>query len=75
MAQKNTRVRVRHSVLMVTCASMLGAFPLLLAQGPPTRAKFIRITETADVDGTPAWVIQNLRHYRGRDQAQATSSR
>jgi len=30
----------------------------------PGARRFIRITETADAQGSPAWVIQNLRVYR-----------
>ena len=30
----------------------------------PVNAKFVRITQTATVDGAPAWSIQRLRLYR-----------
>ena len=29
----------------------------------PVRAKFVRVTQTASVDGAPLWSIQRLRVY------------
>ena len=38
--------------------------PLTTAAFRPTRAKFVRITQTADAPGAPPWVVQNLRVFR-----------
>jgi hypothetical protein len=37
--------------------------PLTVASLTPTKARFIRITQTASMPDAPAWVIQNLRVY------------
>ena len=37
--------------------------PLTVAALRPTRARYLRITQTGSVAGAPAWVIQNLRIY------------
>jgi hypothetical protein len=37
--------------------------PLTTAAFRPTRAKFVRITQTADVADAPPWVVQNLRVF------------
>ncbi len=38
--------------------------PLTTAAFRPTRAKVVRITQTADAPGEPPWVVQNLRLFR-----------
>jgi hypothetical protein len=38
--------------------------PLTTAAFTPTRARYVRITQTGDATGAPAWVVQNLRIYR-----------
>ena len=38
--------------------------PLTTAAFRPTRARFVRITQTADAGGEPPWVVQNLRVFR-----------
>ena len=38
--------------------------PLTVVSLNPTRAKFIRITQTGSMPDAPAWVIQNLRVYQ-----------
>jgi mono/diheme cytochrome c family protein len=38
--------------------------PLTTAAFRPTRAKFVRITQTADVADAPPWVVQNVRVFR-----------
>jgi mono/diheme cytochrome c family protein len=40
--------------------------PLTIAAFTPVRAKFIRITQTANAAGAPPWVIQNLRVFQAR---------
>ena len=42
--------------------------PLTTAPFKPVRAKYVRITQTGDVTGAPAWVVQNLRIYRSAAQ-------
>ena len=37
----------------------------------PVQAKFVRITQTASVDGAPPWSIQRLRIYRAIGEAGA----
>jgi F5/8 type C domain-containing protein len=38
--------------------------PLTVVSLNPTRARFIRITQTGSMSDAPAWVIQNLRVYQ-----------
>ena len=38
--------------------------PLTTAAFAPTRARYVRIIQTGDASGAPAWVVQNLRIYR-----------
>jgi hypothetical protein len=38
--------------------------PLTIAAFAPTRARFVRITQTGQQPGAPAWVVQNLRLFR-----------
>jgi hypothetical protein len=37
--------------------------PLTVVALSPTKARFIRITQTGSMPDAPAWVIQNLRIY------------
>jgi hypothetical protein len=37
---------------------------------PPVQARFVRITQTATVDGAPVWSIQRLRLFQGRGRAE-----
>jgi glucosylceramidase len=40
-----------------------GAGPSTVITLAPTRARFIRITQTATVENAPSWSIQRLRLY------------
>ena len=60
------RFRVEVSVdgtTWQTVAEGSGA-PLTTAAFRPTRARFVRITQTSDAGGEPPWVVQNLRIFR-----------
>ena len=46
--------------------------PLTVAALRPTRARYLRITQTGSVAGAPAWVIQNLRIYEAAGEAPRT---
>jgi mono/diheme cytochrome c family protein/glucose/arabinose dehydrogenase len=37
---------------------------------PPVQARFVRITQTAAVDGAPVWSIQRLRVFQGRGRTE-----
>ena len=40
-----------------------GAGPRTTITFAPTRAQYVRITQTDSIDGAPAWSIRNLRIY------------